>query len=192
LSAFIDLTGKQFGRWTVLKRAGNIDTFMEPNALSGSKFILKTNRPAWLCRCICGSLRRVRSAILLNEDSRSCGCLRSEVAVENGKRTVRHGRSHTPEHRAYIGAKRRCSDPNVDLFKYYGGRGIEFRFASFEKFYAELGDKPEPKHLYSIDRFPNNGNYEPGNVRWATSEQQNNNRRAFWFVSTKQEVAWAA
>jgi hypothetical protein len=101
------------------------------------------------------------------------------VAVENGKRTVRHGRSHTPEHRAYIGAKRRCSDPNVDLFKYYGGRGIEFRFASFEEFYAELGDKPEPKHLYSIDRFPNNGNYEPGNVRWATSEQQNNNRRAF-------------
>ncbi len=81
----------------------------------------------------------------------------------------------TPEHIAYRHAKGRCSNPTDVAWKDYGGRGIKFLFTSFEQFFAELGPRPEGK---SLDRINNDGNYEPGNVRWAThSEQVKNQRR---------------
>jgi hypothetical protein len=85
--------------------------------------------------------------------------------------------STTPEFAAYRGAKHRCTNPNDKLWMNYGGRGIQFHFLSFEQFFAELGLKPTPKH--SLDRRDNDGNYEPGNVRWATETEQQNNRRPF-------------
>jgi hypothetical protein len=81
------------------------------------------------------------------------------------------------EYRAYESAKRRCTDTTRENWESYGGRGIKFLFTSFEQFFAELGFKPEPKHLYSLDRIDNNGNYEPGNIRWATQKQQLANKR---------------
>jgi NUMOD3 motif len=76
------------------------------------------------------------------------------------------------EYRLFNDAKVRCNPGH----KYHGDRGIKFLFTSFEQFIAEIGRRPSPQH--SLDRFPNkNGNYEPGNVRWATSSQQNKNRR---------------
>ena len=66
----------------------------------------------------------------------------------------------TPEWFAYVTAKTRCTNPNVEAFKHYGGRGIEFRFTSFKEFLTEVGLKPEPKNLYSLDRIDNNGHYE--------------------------------
>ena len=85
--------------------------------------------------------------------------------------------TRTPELAAYCGAIVRCTKPKALRWKHYGGRGIEFRFKSFAEFFAELGPKPKPKHLYSLDRFPNNdGHYEKGNVRWATAQEQNSNR----------------
>jgi hypothetical protein len=98
--------------------------------------------------------------------------------------TRKHGMAGTPEHYAYCAAKFRCTNPKSKGWPDYGGRGIKFLFTSFEQFLAALGPRPEGKlpngkALYSLDRFPNNdGNYEPGNVRWATwSEQQSNQRR---------------
>jgi hypothetical protein len=80
-------------------------------------------------------------------------------------------RFNTPEYISYRNAKARCRDLHNP---YHGGRGIKFLFVSFEQFYAELGPRPEGK---TLDRINNDGNYEPGNVRWATKSEQAKNRR---------------
>jgi len=88
-------------------------------------------------------------------------------------RQARSGRK-TPEWCAWKRAKQRCTNPNNHKWADYGGRGIKFLFTSFEQFFAELGPRPEGM---TLDRKNNDGNYEPGNVRWATKEEQNRNRR---------------
>ena len=92
-----------------------------------------------------------------------------------------------PESRAYLDAKGRCTNPNDKFWKDYGGRGIEFRFESFEQFFAELGPRPAGM---TLDRLDNDGHYAPGNVRWATRKEQQANRRGQKFGSnhkTKKE-----
>jgi hypothetical protein len=81
----------------------------------------------------------------------------------------------TPEYTSYVGAKARCTNPASPDYKNYGGRGIEFRFESFEQFRNTLGLKPSKDH--SIDRIDVNGHYEPGNVRWASRAEQQLNKR---------------
>jgi hypothetical protein len=83
--------------------------------------------------------------------------------------------SGTPEHTAYINAKQRCNYPNSSGFLNYGGAGVEFKFKSFEEFFSELDFRPSPEH--SVDRINPFGNYEKGNVRWATAKEQNSNKR---------------
>jgi hypothetical protein len=85
-----------------------------------------------------------------------------------------HGMTGTSEYRTFKSAKARCTNPNSSSWKNYGARGIEFRFTSFETFFAELG--PRPKGL-TLDRINNDGHYEPGNVRWATRSEQMYNQR---------------
>jgi len=75
----------------------------------------------------------------------------------------------------FWGARNRCSNPRDKAFKYYGARGIEFRFKSFEEFVEALGPWPGPG--YSVDRKNNDGHYEPGNVKWSTKSEQMRNRR---------------
>jgi len=95
---------------------------------------------------------------------------------------LRHGHSRrghqSAEYICWQAIKRRCLDPKRSKFEYYGGRGIKIcdRWEnSFENFLFDVGPRPSRKH--SIDRFPNrHGNYEPGNVRWATRQQQTDNR----------------
>ncbi len=82
------------------------------------------------------------------------------------------------EYATFYKARHRCINSKDTSFKDYGGRGIQFLFTSFEQFFEELG--PRPKGLM-LDRTNNDGNYEPGNVRWATRTVQNNNQRASSF-----------
>lgn len=152
---FKDVTGTQYGRLTVIGFGGREGT---------TSF--------WFCECSCGNITRIRAGQLQSGKTQSCGCLRVEVAIETN---TTHGMRHTPEYRSFAHAKERCQNPNDKRWHDYGGRGIEFRFDSFESFFAEVGHKPTSKH--SIDRIDVNGHYEVGNVRWATHAEQALNTR---------------
>ena len=89
----------------------------------------------------------------------------------------KHGMSGTPEYCAFIDAKKRCNNSNNKNYHYYGGRGIEFRFASFQEFIAEIGARPSKD--YSLDRINNDGHYEVGNVKWSMQSGQLRNRRSW-------------
>lgn len=132
------------------------------------------------CRCRCGTERDVYWSNLTRGMSRSCGC-DSARKIADAKRT--HGQSGsrsakmTPEYRAWCKMKHRCK-PGSRWDRWYASRGIRVcdEWArSFETFFAEVGPRPSPSH--SIDRIDNDGNYRPGNVRWATRSQQMTNRR---------------
>jgi hypothetical protein len=151
----IDLAGKRFGRWIVLGYAGG-------------------KHCKWCCICDCGTKADVRGADLRGGISKSCGCLQRELT---GDRARIHGMCGTPEYRSWHSMKARCRYPCVNGFEYYGGRGIkpcDEWLSSFVAYFADTGTRPPG---CSLDRIDPNGNYEPGNVQWATPKQQAQNRR---------------
>lgn len=152
-----DLVGRVFTRWVVLEAAEG------------------TCR--WLCLCSCGEEKIIQGSSLRNSTSRSCGCLLREL---NQSRST-HGESsanETAEYLAWNSMKQRCLNPSTRYYHRYGGRGItvcaRWRH-SYENFLADVGRRPSIQ--FSLDRYPNpDGNYEPGNVRWATAKEQASNR----------------
>lgn len=130
----------------------------------------------WECRCGCGKLVFLSGAELRGH-TKSCGCLKKE---DLANRTRTHGKSRTPEYKAYHEMIKRCYNENRSDYHRYGGRGIRVSDewlgkGGFEKFLCEIGERPSPSH--SVDRKDNMGNYGPGNVRWATKSEQARNRR---------------
>jgi hypothetical protein len=130
----------------------------------------------WNCVCDCGGTKLANGATLRKGELVSCGCLSREITSARSKT---HGMTRTRTHGCWIEMRRRCRDHNRHEAPNYVGRGIsvcEAWLNSFECFLADVGPCPSIKH--SLDRYPNNnGNYEPGNVRWATSIEQGNNTR---------------
>jgi hypothetical protein len=164
----LDLTRQRFGRLLVLKQSGG----------------KKRGCILWLCKCDCGNTVIVPSGDLRTPRKRSCGCLQKEVAsligrTGNNRRT--HGMKGTKIYHVWDSIKYRCLNPNYRQWKDYGGRGVTIcdEWAkSFEAFYDYVSKLPNYRGKgYSIDRINNDGNYEPGNVRWATRIEQNRNRR---------------
>lgn len=124
-------------------------------------------------RCFCGKEFRVRIDHVRRGARTSCGCVGKLARIIKSGQNPKH--KHLSEYHAYFHAKDRCNNRKSASYPDYGGRGIKFRFTSFQEFIDHIGPKPTPKH--SIDRINNNGHYEIGNVRWATSEIQNRNTR---------------
>ena len=170
MPTFRELTGQKFGRLTVIRFAGKD----------------KHGRSTWLCRCECGKQTTIEMSQLVTGHTLSCGCLKLEKTVE---RSTTHGharrRDKSPEYRSWGAMLTRCRNQNLPHWGDYGGRGIkvcdrwlhgEGGLSGFECFLLDMGKKPSPKH--SIDRWPDkNGNYKPGNCRWATPKEQARNTR---------------
>lgn len=128
----------------------------------------------YLCDCDCGNTITAMKHILMFGKRTSCGC-------KKGQATIKHGCGgkwiKTPEYRAWRAMIDRCTLPSSIGYLHYGGRGISVcdRWRhDFPAFLHDMGLKPSPKH--SLDRENNDGNYEPGNCRWATPHQQARNR----------------
>ena len=100
------------------------------------------------------------------------------MAASAPKRAWIHtGMSTSPEYLIYQMAKQRCTNPKSQRWYTHGARGIKFLFKSFAEFYAEIGPRLSPEH--SLERVDNNGNYEVGNIKWATRSEQQKNKRFF-------------
>lgn len=154
-----DLTGKKFGRLTVIKRVKND----------------KRQQSRWLCRCDCGNEIIVdRTNLSINKiKTFSCGCWRKE-------KSTKHNKHRTNIYNAYISMKQRCYNENNPAYKYYGKRKIKIcdewldKENGFQNFYNWSIANGYNETL-SIDRIDVNGNYEPSNCRWTSHLNQMNN-----------------
>lgn len=155
----IDMTGQQFGLWTVVRQAGN--------APKGAAL--------WLCDCACGTRRNVVGSNLRNGVSTGCGCLGTARAATLNRT---HGGSGSKLYRAWQNMAKRCNNPRTPNYANYGGRGIAIceEWASFEAFRDWAMANGYADDL-SIERIDVDGGYNPSNCTWADAKTQARNRR---------------
>jgi hypothetical protein len=154
---FIDLTGQRFGQLVVVRRGEDYTPGV----------------PRWTCRCDCGAEALVHAQHLRSGNTKSCGCGMGAAHYRHGG-TI--GKKTT--YKSWESARRRCSNPKDNMYRYYGGRGITICpewAADYAAFLRDMGERPEG---HSLDRIDFNGNYEPGNCRWLPKSEQPKNRRS--------------
>lgn len=129
-----------------------------------------------LATCICGKIKEYRLADIKKGSTVSCGCYLRKIVSE---RSITHGLNKHALYQTYHRMKSRCYNPKTEMYKNYGGRGISVCIewlSDFVAFYNWSLKNGWNKKL-SLDRVNNDGNYSPDNCRWATTKQQNNNKR---------------
>lgn len=156
----IDMVGQKFGRLTVVERA-----------------VLASGRAHWRCRCECGNEKAILGKHLRRGLIRSCGCLASDMTTIRNETQDGLTKAHRSTYRTWTSMLARCENHHG-----YAGRGIvvcdRWR-ASFADFLDDMGPRPAG---HSIERVNNDGNYEPGNCRWATRHDQARNTRRNRYV----------
>ena len=160
MSKINDLTGKRFGRLTVIKYYGSN----------------KNGKSLWLCKCKCGNNKIVLGNSLVTSLTKSCGCYNKE---HSKKIHSTHNMSYSKLYKVWQGMKTRCYNPKFIYYNNYGGRGIKICdewLNDFGKFYDWTINNGYKEGL-TIDRINNDGNYEPSNCRWITRAEQNRNQR---------------
>jgi hypothetical protein len=168
--------GERRGRWLVI----------------GAAVPSSAKLPRVLVRCDCG-LEQPLTVDALRKGSSSCRFCRKHGSHRHTSGDAA-GRRMSPTYKSWVAMRQRCSVPHNPAYPRYGGRGIGVcdRWQSFENFLADMGDRPEGM---SLDRIDTNGNYEPGNCRWATPKQQARNTRRSRLVTafgqTKPLSQWA-
>lgn len=147
----------------------------------------KRGRRMWLCQCRCGNQSQCDTYSLQSGNSTKCRQCGFKTAG------IRHGLQKHPIYKHYYEARTRCTNSKRPEWKYYGGRGIEFRFETFKQFAAEM--LPSWFAGASLGRIDNNGHYEYGNVRWETRAQQASNTSHNVFITyngeTLHQAEWA-
>ena len=144
------------------------------------------------CACDCGTVKPVNVSHLVSGGTKSCGCFRRELGGKPGIEARRsHGLTRHPLYATWKAMLERCENPLVRSYADYGARGIracpEWHDVAVFIAWVEANLGPRP-HGCTIDRYPDRGgNYEPGNVRWATISQQNRGRRTVILTYQKAE-----
>lgn len=156
MGSFNDLTGQTFARLTALHRVAN-----------------QGEHTMWRALCDCGTLINVRAQHLRNGNTKSCGCFDIDAVIA---RSTKHGGAYGPEYRSWAAMLQRCTNPKNKEWHNYGGRGIKVceRWFTAANFLSDMGARPQGK---TLDRKDVNGDYEPGNCRWATPAEQAQNKR---------------
>jgi hypothetical protein len=144
-----DVIGEKYGSWSVLHEVA-----------------MKNENRRFMCKCDCGREKEVDGYRLRKQQSAACPNCRIKT----------HGMSYTDTFSIWQGMISRCTNPAIECWKYYGGRGIKVcdSWLKFENFYKDMGDRPMN---LQIDRIDNDGNYEPSNCRWVTAKVNHGNRR---------------
>lgn len=161
-----DLSGQRFGKLVALRCVGKD----------------RHNNAIWLCRCDCGSQKRVVSRALVCGSTTSCGCRERGMFINGIPR--RHGGSGEALYRVWSGMRNRCYDANRKKYPNYGGRGIKVcpewlhDYGAFRAWaYAHGYDPSLPGWECSIDRIDVDGDYSPVNCRWVSMAEQAKNKR---------------
>lgn len=171
------MVGKQFGRWTVVEAVGRKG---------------KSNALAYMCKCSCGTVKVVNGQKLRNGESRSCGCLKTEMHTTHGDSA-----NGSRLYRIWENMKQRCTNPCNSNYHRYGGRGISIceewlnSYTAFKAWAMQNGYRDS----LTLDRIDNDSNYCPDNCRWATRAMQDQNKRQSVIIKIgsvkKCATAWA-